>query len=261
VLQQLHYLGFDRRNWRALSLLPLAEIAWADGYMQPAERDFIEKKAAEYGLTEEDRLMLDNWLSHPPSLDYTHTAHILMVWLRRQGHPAVPPTMLTSVVQDCRQVAEAAGGLLGLGRVCRAERKALQRLIDHLAAPPAPRPMELQPLDFGRKNALVTLVRTRQSPHEADAVLAPLFGGPTRLPIPAVGLHIGSSAEASLRVEGDRAVLAHHGRIEVRPHGYYALAQGPLWVNGERVLQRRLLGGETLRLTRDVCFVFKRIRP
>ena len=34
-------LGLDATNWRAVSLLPLVEVAWADGRIQVAERKLL----------------------------------------------------------------------------------------------------------------------------------------------------------------------------------------------------------------------------
>jgi hypothetical protein len=260
LLQQLHHLGIDRRNLRALPLLPLVEVAWADGRIQDAERGYIEQKAVEHKLSEEDRLMLGNWFSHQPSLGYTQSAHTALSWLRRHGDPALSPTMLTSVVDDARKVAEAAGGLLGFGRVCRAEREALARLATELDSPPPALLREERHPDFGRKNPLVTLAQSPGACDEGEAVLAPLFGGPARLHIPDSGMDIGSSAETHLRIEGDPGVIARHCQIELRSGGFYVCGSGPLWVNGERVLERRLLGGETIRLSDAVSFVFKFVR-
>jgi hypothetical protein len=260
LLQQLHLLGIDRRNLRALPLLPLVEVAWADGRIQDAERVYIEQKAAEHRLSDEDRLMLGNWFSHPPSPGYTQAAHTALAWLRRHGDPALAPAMLTAVVDDARKVAEAAGGVLGFGRVCRAEREAIQRLESDLGSPPqALRSGEHHP-DFGRKNPLVTLAQSPDTCDEGEAVLAPLFGSSSRLHIPERGMVIGSSAASHVRIDGDPGVIDRHCQIEVRSGGFYIRSAGPLWVNGERMRERRLLGGETIRLSDAVSFVFKFVR-
>lgn len=258
---QLHHLGIDRRNLRALPLLPLVEVAWADGAIQDAERAIIIAKANTHSLSDEDRLMLGNWLAHSPSPGYLRVAHQALSWFRRHGDPAIAPTMLGRLVEDAKEVASAAGGWFGFGRVSRAERETIERLRHDLEAQ-GPDTFEMADEfhpDFGRKNPLVTLARTPDRSGEGDAVLSPLFGG-HRLSVPDNGLLIGSSPETSVCIEGDPQVLGRHCFIDARSSGFYLNAQGPVWVNGERAIERRLLGGETIRLTDAVSFVFKLVR-
>lgn len=260
---QLHHLGIDRRNLRALPLLPLVEVAWADGSIQHAERNLICARAAEHGLSEEDHLLLGNWLAHPPSPGYTKVAHQALSWLCRHGDPAIAPVMLSRLVDDAQEVARAAGGLLGLWRVSRAERATIERIRQDLEQSPpntlAVSEEDEHHPDFGRKNPLVTLARTPSRSGEGEAVLAPLFGGP-RLPVPDSGLVLGAAEDSSVRIEGDPAVKPVHCSIEARGSGFYLRASAPVWINGERAVERRLLGGETIRLTDSVSFVFKLVR-
>ena len=44
-VRELASLGLDKRNYKAVCLLPLVEIAWADGVVQPGERTAILKAA------------------------------------------------------------------------------------------------------------------------------------------------------------------------------------------------------------------------
>jgi hypothetical protein len=265
MIQRLRRLGFDKRNLRALPLLPLVEVAWADGRLQRREVEVIRAKADEHELRHEDRRMLENWLKHSPSPAYVRSAHGALAWLAEHGDPAVDPKMIRDILPDAKQVAAAAGGLLGIGAVCKAERDTLSRLASDLVAPPAedepPSEEDAHP-DFVRKNAVVTLAYTPGAEDEGEAVLVPQFGPPLRLPVRADGLAIGSGDDADVRIEGDPEVARLHGRLFSQAGEYLLRALGgPLWVNGERIEERRLLGGETIRITAAASFTFKWVRP
>ena len=78
----LRKLGIDRRNLRSLPVLPLVEVAWADGEVQEAERELILRLAEDrYHLEEEGRRMLRNWLHHKPSQAYVHRGQEVLLSL------------------------------------------------------------------------------------------------------------------------------------------------------------------------------------
>jgi hypothetical protein len=263
MIQLLHRLGIDRRNLRALPVLPLVEIAWADGHIQPREAALIRKKAEQWGLRGDDLRMLDNWLAHPPSPGYLRSAHTVLGWLRRHGDPALDPTSLHTLLDDATSVAKAAGGLLGFGAICRAERDALTMLTAELSAPVEDVPETGGHPDFVRKNGVVTLAWTDATLAESEGILSPLFDAPMRLPVPTRGLIVGSGVRADVRIVGDPDVHAEHCLVYARgAEGFLVKSlSGPVSVNGERVLERRLLGGETIRATEATSFVFKFVRP
>jgi hypothetical protein len=69
--QTLTELGISPKSYRALMLLPLIYVAWADGKMESVEVERIRKFAAErLHLTRETAAVLDKWLATPPSQSY-----------------------------------------------------------------------------------------------------------------------------------------------------------------------------------------------
>ena len=67
-------LGLRPSSYRALMLLPLVYVAWADGKMESVEVDKIRKFAAErLHLTPDTAAVLDNWLKEAPSQNYVET--------------------------------------------------------------------------------------------------------------------------------------------------------------------------------------------
>lgn len=67
----LRELGLEPQTYRALMLLPLVYVAWADGKMDHVESehilDFARKRLH---LTSDTTRVLDRWLKEPPSQAY-----------------------------------------------------------------------------------------------------------------------------------------------------------------------------------------------
>ncbi len=69
--ETLHALGLRPASYRALMLLPLIYVAWADGKMEHVEVERIRRFAAtSLHLTPETATVLDNWLKEAPSQAY-----------------------------------------------------------------------------------------------------------------------------------------------------------------------------------------------
>src|SRR5262249_23926806 len=68
VVEKLVELGLDAATWVALSLVPLVEVAWADGRVERREREAILAAAIEHGIEpgSPSREMLESWLDAPP---------------------------------------------------------------------------------------------------------------------------------------------------------------------------------------------------
>jgi len=130
VLDRLVALDLSPETIVAFSLVPLVEVAWADGEIQPNEREAILRAADERGVSASaiSRQLLDNWLRRRPP------AALLEVWrhyskaLLRELDANDCRMMRERVIGSARAVAEAAGGFLGLGSISAAEKAALQDL-------------------------------------------------------------------------------------------------------------------------------------
>jgi len=68
LLERLVDLGIDARSWTALSLVPLVEVAWADGTIDEKERTAILAAAGEHGLhrTSPGYVLLETFLHDRP---------------------------------------------------------------------------------------------------------------------------------------------------------------------------------------------------
>ena len=88
LARDLKQLGIDRKTLRALPLLPLVQVAWADGRIQDAERGLIREVARRYGLEGEERVVLERWLARRPTADEFERARKVLVTLWRRDRDA-----------------------------------------------------------------------------------------------------------------------------------------------------------------------------
>ncbi|MCB9685507.1 MAG: hypothetical protein H6738_21100 [Alphaproteobacteria bacterium] len=139
LTSSLAALGLDRTNWRAVSLLPLVEVAWADGRVQKAERDLLVEVARRRGF-EPGAAFLERWMRRrPPKATFLAARTLLMhLWARAGQTEAPQPQTLDELLDLCQQVAESAGGLFGLAfTVSRSEREAMEEIASSLRLGPA----------------------------------------------------------------------------------------------------------------------------
>jgi tellurite resistance protein len=115
----------------SLALVPLVEVAWADGHVDPRERDAILAGAVKTGVARKsvDYTLLEEWLKHRPPAKlmkaWTHYVEGLCEALDEAGRLALQHDLL----DRARAVAEAAGGFLGLtSKVSAAEQDVLAKL-------------------------------------------------------------------------------------------------------------------------------------
>lgn len=131
VLSKLLDLGVHAGTVTALSLVPLVEVAWADGQLDAREKEAILRGAAQSGVTpgSTGHDLLQRWLEQPPE------AGLLTAWTHlvrglSEKMSAVEAAALRSGLLDrARAVAAASGGFLGLGaKVSDAEERVLRQL-------------------------------------------------------------------------------------------------------------------------------------
>ena len=131
VLDRLLKLGIQAQTLAALSIVPLVEVAWADGALDAKERRTVLEHAAAAGITSGSPAygLLEAWLEHRPSQQLLDAWRDLVRAIREQIGPAEAERLKTEVVQRARVVARASGGVLGLGsKVSGAEAAILAHL-------------------------------------------------------------------------------------------------------------------------------------
>lgn len=129
MLQELQALGFTPQTVVLLPLVPVVQIAWAEGGVTPAERSLITRLARARGIEEggaADR-QLSDWLDRRPAEQvFTHATRLIRAMLAAPGHGDLTADDL---VKYCESIADASGGILGfIGRVSAEERQLLADL-------------------------------------------------------------------------------------------------------------------------------------
>lgn len=100
----------------ALMLVPLIEVAWADGEIQPKELDAIMRSAEEHGVGKGSpaHMMLTKWLRNRPPKEMIGSWVGYIDGLRRRLRPEELALMQHALLDSAGAVAAAAGGFLGL---------------------------------------------------------------------------------------------------------------------------------------------------
>jgi hypothetical protein len=132
TIERLIALGVGPEVVGALAIIPVIEVAWADGSLDTRERDAVLARAATAGITpgtpEHD--LLKGWIERRPEPNLL-TAWIHMVeGLAGEMTGAQMEEFRRGVLERARAVARASGGFLGVGAVSAAE----QDMIDRLAS-------------------------------------------------------------------------------------------------------------------------------
>lgn len=128
VANEAMELGFDRATARVLHLVPLIQIAWADGTIQSDEREAVLQAAHDHGVQRGSAAyeFLELLLEQRPSdLFFERTNRVIAHVLANDVEGREADDLLTRA----RSVARSAGGVFGFGSVSKEE----QKLIDELA--------------------------------------------------------------------------------------------------------------------------------
>jgi hypothetical protein len=130
VLDALIDLEVEPETLVAFTLVPLVEVAWADGEIQPKEREAILKAAMERGVEDGSPTctLLRNWLQTPPDPVLLETWQGYMEELMASLGERARAHLKSASIGRARAVAEAAGGFLGIGSISAAEKKKLEEL-------------------------------------------------------------------------------------------------------------------------------------
>jgi hypothetical protein len=130
ILDVLLHLGIRPEIVGALSVVPLAEVAWADGQLDAKEKQAILERAQKSGIAPGsiDHDLLSSWLEHKPE------PKLLMAWrhmvqgICEQLTPEQVAALRSGLVERARGVAKASGGFLGAAAVSTAEEDMIRQL-------------------------------------------------------------------------------------------------------------------------------------
>ena len=131
VLDKLVELDIEPDTWAAVSLVPLVEVAWADGKIDDRERQAVLSGARANGIEpgSPSYELLETWLRHRPDGRLLEGWGEYIVELCAKLAVKEKAALKREVLGRARKVAEAAGGILGFGKRVSAEEEVV---LDHL---------------------------------------------------------------------------------------------------------------------------------
>jgi hypothetical protein len=136
LVGELEKLGFRPDTLGVLPLVPIVQMAWAEGGITPAERKLLVKLARDRGIAEgsaADRL-LNDWMARQPSPDVFARATRLIRAMLDSGSPAGERLSAEDLIKYCESIAAASGGILGVGKISADERATLAQIAEALKA-------------------------------------------------------------------------------------------------------------------------------
>ncbi len=117
-------VGIGAEELPALDWIPLVEVAWSDGDVDMPERDAILSAVKSDGIAEGHPAhdLLLSWLEARPAPE------LLQAWQRNLSSADRTAEQRSEILDRARVVAQASGGILGIGKVSRAESEALKTI-------------------------------------------------------------------------------------------------------------------------------------
>ena len=115
----------------AIAVVPLVVVAWADRTVQAEERQAIIKAAEASGIRPEDGRypILEHWLAERPGPELLEAWRQYVAALCRQLSRQEVEELKHDLLDNARNVAQSAGGILGFGsKISAKERAALEEL-------------------------------------------------------------------------------------------------------------------------------------
>jgi hypothetical protein len=129
ILERLLDLDVHAETVAALALLPLIQVVWADGHLDDKERKAVLTAAKASGLNKGtvEYDLLESWLSRRPDQKLRDAWQDYIEGLCEQLNQEDRDSLKTEWLGRARTVAEASGGVLGLGsKISREEAQVLE---------------------------------------------------------------------------------------------------------------------------------------
>lgn len=130
VLQDLEALGYTPDTVRLLHLVPLVQMAWAEGGVSDRERTLILDAARAGGIDDGSVAahQLAQWLASRPTDQFFETT-LRAIGALLEGQPVADrDAAQRDLLAYCTAIAAASGGVLGRGKVSDTERQLLRHI-------------------------------------------------------------------------------------------------------------------------------------
>ena len=132
LIHELAELGFTPETVKLLPLIPVLEMAWAEGGVTDAERkmvvDVARGRGIEAGSTAD--LQLADWLDRRPEDSvFRRAGSLIRALVESGGRFDITPD---DIIKYGEAIADASGGLFGIRRISSEERATLSRIADEI---------------------------------------------------------------------------------------------------------------------------------
>ncbi len=130
VLDALVAAGTTPQTLAALAVVPLIEVAWADGNVDDKERQAILSCLAKSGVSPDgiEHQLVQTWLEHRPEPKLLTAWEHYVHGLCEKMNDAERAAFRDEVLKNTQAVAEASGGFAGLWKISATERDRLDKL-------------------------------------------------------------------------------------------------------------------------------------
>ena len=130
IFERLRGLDVTGDEVAALTLIPVVAIAWADGELHDKERAALLQAAEAAGIAPgtPSHLLLESWFRERPDPELFERWKSFIVALCADMPARTVEDLRAELLHRAEAVADAAGGLLGFGRVSAREREILEEL-------------------------------------------------------------------------------------------------------------------------------------
>lgn len=133
LLEELEGLGFTPDTIALLPLVPVIQVAWAEGGVSTAERTMIIDLARSRGITQGTAAdqVLAEWLDRRPAEEtFRKAGRLIAAMLDRPA--GAQDVSVDDLIKQCEQIAAASGGIFGIGKVSAEERAVLEQITAQL---------------------------------------------------------------------------------------------------------------------------------
>jgi hypothetical protein len=137
VLKELVNRNIRPETLAAMALVPIIEVAWADGTISEPERKAVLYAANSHGFSESN-LILHEWLSNKPTPPLFDTWRKYMEGLCEIITPETIIALKEELIKNTKMVAKASGGFLSLIDPVSPEEKVVINSIESFFNQPGP---------------------------------------------------------------------------------------------------------------------------
>lgn len=134
VLEALQDLGYHADTVKLLSVIPLVQVAWAEGGVSDAERELIYQVAATRDVTEGTTAYdkLNELLASEPPQAFFDNSLRAVNYLFESLPEDQRADSRQNLVEYCTKIAEVSGGILGFRKISDEERMAIARIASEI---------------------------------------------------------------------------------------------------------------------------------